>query len=189
VSDWLFAGDGAPARVIFGESGSALLPQNPTRAIGGSITGREVSAYLRTDGWVAVQHRDRGFQLFDASADPALRHDLAGREPEVSNQLRERLQNTSVLAGRWRTARDARWKLTRIPEANGVRYVLYDLENDPGETRDVGDAHPAERTRLREALDAWLAAIPEDSGGSSVVDDPEAQRALEEQLRSLGYVE
>jgi hypothetical protein len=49
---------------------------------------------------------------------------------------------------------DRRWKLVH---ALGFRPMLYDLETDPGELRDLG-ADPAfegERRRLMAALEAW----------------------------------
>ena len=64
------------------------------------------------------------------------------------------------------------------------RLVLFDLEADPGEQRDVADAHPevvaAHRKRVA-ALSARLAAAPGARRGPT-----EADR---ERLRALGYLE
>ncbi|MBW2279304.1 MAG: sulfatase [Deltaproteobacteria bacterium] len=191
LSGAIFDGASAPLenRVIFGESGSALIPQNPHRLIGGTLTSRKVKRYLRDGRWLALRHRDTGFALYDAEADPYLRDDIAAREPEVAGRMRELLDRVSVFGSRWRTARDSRWKLVRIPGLTRSHELLFDLAADPGETRDVSDTHPGERERLSAALDAWLATIPSDAGGVRTETDPERARELEEQLRSLGYVD
>jgi arylsulfatase A-like enzyme len=76
---------------------------------------------------------------------------------------------------------DARYKL--ILSEPGRRSELYDLGADPGESRNLADASPAERDRLRAALDAWLADTPAAAPGDGVA--PEKLEAL----RALGYVE
>ena len=39
------------------------------------------------------------------------------------------------------------------------------------------------------ALDTWLATIPNEAGGRAGERDPQAEEELEEQLRSLGYID
>ena len=57
------------------------------------------------------------------------------------------------IAGRLRTVIDGRWKLVWTPGQDPQReFALYDLETDPGETRDVSASHPAETARLRDLL-------------------------------------
>jgi arylsulfatase A-like enzyme len=64
--------------------------------------------------------------------------------------------------------------------------VLYDLREDPDESRDVLSERPGVAESLRAALEAWQAATPAYQAAAA----PEAPRAPElEQLRSLGYVE
>jgi lipoteichoic acid synthase len=57
--------------------------------------------------------------------------------------------HSSVLLG----LRQDRWKCIVEPEAGRVR--LFDLEQDPGETRDVAAQHPERSERYREALAGW----------------------------------
>jgi arylsulfatase A-like enzyme len=55
---------------------------------------------------------------------------------------------------------DGAWKLHRIEGKNGnVRWELYNLADDPKETRDLG-AEQAERTaKMRKGLEDWLASV------------------------------
>jgi arylsulfatase A-like enzyme len=78
---------------------------------------------------------------------------------------------------------DERFKLisSRLPPFD----LLYDLQQDPGETRDVAPKFPAELQRLRDEVDAYRrrgsgAEIPRSTGDL----DPET----EERLRALGYL-
>lgn len=81
-----------------------------------------------------------------------------------------------------RAVRDQSWKL--ITSDSGAD-ELFDLDRDPGETRNLLAAEPARAAALRAALDRHLAARP------LVHDAPEAavDRTLDAQLRALGYVE
>ena len=97
-----------------------------------------------------------------------------------------------------RAVHDGRFKLIFAPSAKdqrkmgrqGSAYALFDLAEDPGELRDVGEARPAERERLRAALAEWdgaprfrFQADAADCGGGREVD-----RSTEAELRSLGYL-
>ena len=45
------------------------------------------------------------------------------------------------------------------PDAAQARpWALFDLQNDPGETKNVVDLHPAEVERLQEAIGKWWRA-------------------------------
>ena len=61
-----------------------------------------------------------------------------------------------TLVAKHRMVRDDRWKLVYAPTRAGARFLLYDTEKDPGETRDVAGEHPAEVARLRSELSAWM---------------------------------
>ncbi|MDF2439212.1 MAG: hypothetical protein JWN98_196 [Abditibacteriota bacterium] len=90
--------------------------------------------------------------------------------------------------------RTAKWKLLQpivrgariavLPDIYGrerdPKVLLFDLENDPQETRDVGDEFPAVRDELLQQLGAWREAEVARRGG----DDPLLKNGL-----SLGYDE
>ncbi len=74
--------------------------------------------------------------------------------------------------GLFLSVQDRRWKLilptdlvdeeawAKGVNARGVRPVLFDLENDPGEERDALPEHRAEADRLAGVLRAWNATMP-----------------------------
>jgi arylsulfatase A-like enzyme len=103
--------------------------------------------------------------------------------------------------GKWqKVVRDARFKLiyaqTR-PEQQwiggpGVRFTLFDLENDPGETENVAERFPEDTERLTRELWAWDRAEP-----FPVTVEPHAAACAEERsmtdetaevLKALGYL-
>ena len=53
--------------------------------------------------------------------------------------------------------RDGRWKLLEYFEDGGLE--LYDLEEDPGERRDLADVHPERALQMRKQLQAWRAQM------------------------------
>jgi arylsulfatase A-like enzyme len=86
--------------------------------------------------------------------------------------------------------RTDRWKLIQIPRAEGDLYELYDLVDDPGETRNRFADLPGEAAKLQPLLDAWMAKDPlqgsESSGEEGLEElDPSAL----EQLKALGYIQ
>lgn len=60
--------------------------------------------------------------------------------------------------------RDGRWKL--LCEYDGADAELYDLHEDPGETKNVAAANPQRVSQLRKAVLAWHQSMPEDAGAS-----------------------
>ena len=62
---------------------------------------------------------------------------------------------------------------------------LFDLEADPGETRDVADAHPVVAAALRAELASWAAEGLVRSGASDFKPDA----AMQAELKALGYVD
>jgi arylsulfatase A-like enzyme len=84
------------------------------------------------------------------------------------------------LQGTLRSVSDGRFKL--IEDLAGGAPKLFDLQADPGETRDVLAGQRRAYFTLRDALAGWLAH----SEGKDAVD---ASRAAQEKLRSLGYIE
>ena len=79
--------------------------------------------------------------------------------------------------------RKADWKLVYVPRPNGPEYRLYDLQADPGETRNVVREHPAKAEELRALLRGILDTDEDASTHTRALTDQEA-----EQLRKLGYM-
>jgi len=77
-------------------------------------------------------------------------------------------------------ARGSRWKYIRTTDDE----VLFDLRDDPNETTDVGDEHPAVRDRLRGQCEAFLDRIPRERASES---EFSGTQEMKEHLRSLGY--
>jgi arylsulfatase A-like enzyme len=90
-------------------------------------------------------------------------------------------------AGHWKSARAGNWKLIRIPTPDGDIHELYDLEEDPGETRNLFREDDPVARDLAKKLDAWLAGFGEVTEGDAASDaiDP----ATAERLRALGYLD
>jgi arylsulfatase A-like enzyme len=73
--------------------------------------------------------------------------------------LRREMSPPTLMA-RHRMVRDERFKLVYVPTRLGVRYLLFDTTNDPGETNDVAAAFPNELVRLRTELWSWMLKDP-----------------------------
>ena len=86
------------------------------------------------------------------------------------------------LGGVSRSVSDGRFKL--IQDLGGQGAWLFDLQQDPGETKDILAADRRSFHRLRGELDAWLV---ESEGGAD--EGLRKSREAEEKLRSLGYLE
>jgi arylsulfatase A-like enzyme len=99
-----------------------------------------------------------------------------------------------------KVVRDRRFKLIfaqtqpdqRWIGGEGVRFTLYDLENDPGETKNVADQFPQEVERLTKALWAWDRAPRFDVKTDKIGGPCGDQRSMDEEtrklLKSLGYL-
>ena len=61
-----------------------------------------------------------------------------------------------TLVAKHRMVRDDRYKLLYVPTRTGVRWMLFDTQEDPGEERDVAAAHPDVVARLQGELWAWM---------------------------------
>lgn len=64
--------------------------------------------------------------------------------------------------------RSGKWKL--LCDYGGERPQLYDLETDPGETRNLADSRPDGTNDLIEAVLTWNGGLPKDAGDPSYSD-------------------
>jgi arylsulfatase A-like enzyme len=87
-------------------------------------------------------------------------------------------------SGPYRSVADGRYKL--IQDLAGSGFWLFDLQRDPGETRDILAAERRTFHRLRGELGEWLART---EGPGQADESLRKAREAEEKLRSLGYLE
>jgi arylsulfatase A-like enzyme len=99
-----------------------------------------------------------------------------------------------------KVARDGKYKLifaqTRPEQrwigGEGVRFTLYDLAADPGETKNVADQFPQEAERLKRALWTWdrtpKVNVETDPQGGTCGEQRAVSKETEDLLRSLGYL-
>lgn len=121
-----------------------------------------------------------------------------GPEPDVAERERARYAFSAAGGGapltHFRSVQDERWKLVyhpRLPlgkgESRPPTYELYDLESDPGETRDLSSLEEAELRRLRTELKSWMA------GREWIRLSKEDLASLHQEtldaLKALGYLE
>lgn len=87
-------------------------------------------------------------------------------------------------SGPYRSVADGRYKL--IQDLAGSDFWLFDLQQDPGETKDILAAERRTFHRLRGTLGEWLART---EGPGQADESLRKAREAEEKLRSLGYLE
>ncbi len=145
------------------------------------------------------------------SLTPRLRGiELPAPPPAKENDPWLRPPATSFSESGWETdnkwqkvVRDKRFKLifaqTRPEQrwigGEGIRFTLYDLQNDPGETQNVADKYPDDLERLKRELAAWDRAphlnaetdtqFPPTCAETAGREMDDETRAL---LKSLGYL-
>lgn len=136
-----------------------------SRAVPGlQAARRSLCGAIREPGSLVIAENDRPMNGMKV---------MRGRFPDF---------DVAGIDNRMRAVRTDRHKLIW---REGVGTELYDLEADPGETRDLGSADADLHDRLMEHLDAWQRRMPAPGagGGPRPVD-----RQSMEALRSLGYV-
>jgi arylsulfatase A-like enzyme len=84
--------------------------------------------------------------------------------------------------GKQRMVRTTDWKLVRVARPEGPAYRLFDLEDDPGETRNVAAEYPDKVTELAKLLDPFL-KLDERANEERALSDTER-----EHLKQLGYL-
>jgi arylsulfatase A-like enzyme len=84
--------------------------------------------------------------------------------------------------GKQRMIRTNDWKLVRVARPAAAEYRLFDLEHDPGETRNVAAEHPDRVAELAKHLEPFL-KLDEQAREERALTDQER-----EHLRQLGYM-
>lgn len=86
------------------------------------------------------------------------------------------------IKGKWRMVRTNEWKLIYIPHPEKDIYELYNLKNDPGETKNLIGKEKEISKSLREELFKWMKESKEEED----IDLTEKSKRL---LRKLGYMD
>lgn len=86
------------------------------------------------------------------------------------------------IKGKWRMVRTNEWKLIYIPHPGKDIYELYNLKNDPGETKNLIGEEQEVAKLLREELFKWMKESKEEED----IDLTEKSKRL---LRKLGYMD
>ena len=89
----------------------------------------------------------------------------------------EREMRALAITAKHRMVRDDRFKLVYVPARTGVRWMLFDTRDDPGEEHDVAAAHPDVTARLQGQLWSWMRRDPDmtERGGYLVPWDASAR--------------
>jgi arylsulfatase A-like enzyme len=182
---WRLTGSPRPAQykdgIALAESGTALLIGAYQQSFEGPNTGQNCVHGPRYSLCTRPKH---GTGLYDRLADPDLTVDVSAAHPDDLAVLRAVRGRWQLGEARQRSARSSRFKLVDSPRLEGgYSRALYDLQNDPAESRNVIDVHPEIAAELSHELAAWSASIP------SHAPPPERDEEQLEMLRALGYVE
>jgi len=125
--------------------------------------------------------------LAGVSLVPALRgHELAQRAFLGELRLRARNAADCLIRGRWKliVERDP-----DEPDGAGGRALLFDLERDPRETRDLAGRHPALVRELAAELEARLASARTAGEALRAGGRVDLSREEEQLLEALGYAQ
>jgi len=124
---------------------------------------------------------------------------IFGRERQPEHERVAFSEAGYALNGNWqKIVQDERYKLILVRAAQsqrwiggmGIKWVLYDLQQDPGETTNLATDREADTRRLQKHLMAWLNAEPFNVGavGELSSDEGEGEEKTQEQLKALGYL-
>lgn len=167
----------AAARITFSESGSALRVDLTRYPWSGDANGIQCFNDAR---WSYCGTPGGTWALRERGREP--RVDVGDQHPDVVARFEAARAAWQPGELRERSARTTHFKLVERPRLEGGwQRALYDLEDDPEESRDVTASHPEVAARLGAALDAWLVATPLPTLAP-------AERDLEA-LRNLGYID
>ena len=78
---------------------------------------------------------------------------------------------------------DGRWKLIRAPDKR-VKLLLYDIIDDPGETRNLAEEMPVRVAAMEALIDRHIAAT-----GAMRTEEKALSAETERELRALGYLQ
>jgi arylsulfatase A-like enzyme len=145
-----------------------------------ALDGRALSpalAYAETELWFTEE-------IPGLSSDLRLPYPGIARLTEVDTQhhdevVLQRAMRPLTIVARHRMVRDDRYKLLYVPTRKGVRWMLFDTRDDPGEENDIAEAHPDVVARLQSELWAWMRSDAEmtERGGYLVPRDASARAA------------
>jgi arylsulfatase A-like enzyme len=124
---------------------------------------------------------------------------IFGTEEELEHERVAFSEAGYALNGNWqKIVQDERYKLILVRAAQsqrwiggmGIKWVLYDLSEDPGETNNLATVREEDARRLQKHLVAWLNKEPFNVGvaGEVPTDEGEMDEETREQLKALGYL-
>ncbi|MCH9648759.1 MAG: sulfatase [Deltaproteobacteria bacterium] len=170
----------APQPTAVAESGSSLLPNTFNFPFSGRA--RSLHCY-NSPRFSLCQDDASGPFLYEPSTDPQLRQDLSDQFPKAREALLKAQAAWPAEQVRERTLRTTRFKLVEYPLwRGGYRRALYDIREDPQQSRDVKHLFPKELQALSRQLSQWTSTLPTGA----------AQERSQEQidaLRALGYIQ
>jgi len=172
------ASEGRP-EAVFVESGGALVAQSPRYISVGRVKGWSCTWGPR---FALCEGGKRPLALYEPAVDPLLERDVSSAHPDEVAALIAVRQRWPPGSPRQRGVRSLRFKLVESPEpGGGYSRRLYDLVEDPAESRDVAATHRRELAQLSGWLDDWSRRLP--TPRPLELSDEEV-----ETLRSLGYL-
>lgn len=145
------------APTLYALTGVAPPTNLDGRSLAPALTGQPIApalAYAETGLWFTED-------IPGLPSDLRLPYPGIARLTEVDTRHADELVLQSsmkplTLVAKHRMVRDDRYKLLYVPTRTGVRWMLFDTVQDPGEERDVAGEHPEVVARLERELWAWM---------------------------------